>query len=235
MRITKLVVVLLCAGALIGCAHNSPDAETRDSGASVGAGSLADELYRSSQAFQKARESSDAVGMAKAVARRPVVIEESLELSEEFLLWRDMTERMKMQTLDMAKDDASTLAIVEDILSRDPPKENELGAFGKNITGIIGSAEKPAAKKAFRLDPGERVELFHRARKSRGSIVYVEGAEDSGLRLVIRDAEHREICRDASPHGVLICRWRPKENGRVKVVIENAGSAPARALLISAE
>jgi len=228
-------VVLLCAGALIGCAHDLPDAEAGKSSASVGAGSLADELYLSSQAFQKARENGDAVGMAKAVARRPVVIEDSLELSEEFLLWRDMTERMKIQALDLAKDDASTLAIVEDILSREPPKESELGAFGKNITGIIGSAEKTAAKQALRIEAGDTVEILHRVRKSRGSIVYVEGIEESGLLLVIQDNEQHEICRDASPHGILICRWRPKDNGRVKIIIRNVGSAPTQALLIMAE
>jgi len=227
--------VLLCAAALIGCAHVAPDEDVGRSQAPIGAGSLADELYLSSQAFQDARENGDALGMAKAVARRPVVIEDSLELSEEFLLWRDMTERMKMQALDLAKDDASTLAIVEDILSREPPKESELGAFGKNITGIIGSAEKTAAKQALRIETGDEVEILHRVSKSRGSIVYVEGVEESGLLLVIQDNEQHEICRDASPHGVLICRWRPKDNGRVKIIIRNVGSAPTQALLIMAE
>ncbi len=235
MRITKLGVVFLCAAALIGCAHDLPDAETGKSSASVGAGSLANELYLSSQAFLKARENGDAIGMAKAVARRPVVIEESLELSEEFLLWRDLTERMKMQALNMAKDDASTLAIVEDILSREPPKESELGAFGNNIAGILGSGKKPAAKQALRIDAGDKVEIFHWVRKARGSIVYVESVEGSGLVLVIQDEKQHEICRDDSIHGVLICRWRSKENGRAKIIIQNAGPAPTRALLISAQ
>jgi len=235
VTLAKPGIAFICAVMLTGCALVSSEKEPVETTALPVAGSTAGQLYQAYVAFEEAREAGDAVRMAHALQQRPVVIAETLEISEEFLVWRETTDRMKRDTLQMAKGDPDMLAAIGAIMRKGQFKEQSLSQHDPDVHSFIGRIRPEEHTRVIRVGANSKTELALKVVNSRGAIVYAENGGMGNISLTIQGKDELVICRDDSSHGALICRWRPSMNDKVIVIIENTGTAATRILTVTSQ
>jgi len=200
-------------------------------------------LQKARNDYEAARETGDGVAMAQAALTR-------LEVSARS--WsRDVEVQLIMKTRDLlrqarivAGDDEAAQAAIKKLIEGVDLGPSVVTVNGRLVGGVLLGLTSPLFGKQFRtytLDAGDVEALDFHVTASKGAIVYVEARELSGIVLTIRANDKNStkkddqtiLCRDASPHGFLICRWRPQRDGVVKIILENPGMVGEPVLMIT--
>ncbi|VAV99929.1 hypothetical protein MNBD_ALPHA05-2260 [hydrothermal vent metagenome] len=253
MKLVKAAMATLCAVMLAGCAsHRSPEPsrETANEPSIGFAAETIDMLQKAHNDYETARKAGDGVAMTRAaLARFDAPGKYAPRRIKTLLFMR--TRNMLLQARIVAGDDTNAQAAINKLIEKaDLGPQTEIAGAG-NMTdpdSILGGQllglTRPQFTEHFKpysLDAGGTETIDLHVTASKGAIVYVEAQELSGIILTIRANDESAakkddltiLCRDASPHGFLICRWRPKKDGRVKIILENPGMVAEPVLMIT--
>ncbi len=174
-----------------------------------------------------------AILMARAALKRRAINTEDLppEVQEEIRRKSDM---MLANARRTAAGDPATLAAIDALVAES--EQQTTGRKGRLFGGLFSKnlSILPLARNfdTFHLKAAETKTMPLEVTPANRAIVYVESTAASEVSLTIQDAAATELCRDASPHGFLICRWRPENSNPVEIIIENAGAMPTDILMV---
>ncbi|WP_375202322.1 hypothetical protein [Hyphococcus sp.] len=250
-------LTLAMASLVSGCASDksSTSAETRlrtsQSYAEIAAETLyeASEEYRSglellvreraladdgaADPHQMAAGERAAMIMARAALKRRTANNEDLppEVQDEIARKSEM---MLEGARRAAAGDAAVLAAIDSLVAEHEQRtaDGKGQVFGNLLGKGVGTLLLQRNFDTLHLEAAETKTLPLEVTPAKRAIVYVESAAASKVSLTIRDAVAAELCRDASPHGFLICRWRPENNDPVEIIIKNAGDKAADILVV---
>ncbi len=198
-----------------------------------------DRLLMANRCFEKAHEANDGVEMTRAALMRFDVSMRNLSKNIDVQLTMK-TIKLLRQARVVAGDDKEAQAAIDKLIKdAELGPDTELAAESSNIIGgrfgqFLGiSGTKHSDTYTLRAREIKTVALPVKA--SKGAIIYIEAPRLRGVVLTVlnRGKNIVTICRDSSPHGILICRWRPKKDGFVKITIENTGNTAAPVLMIT--
>ena len=250
-------LALAMAVLISGCASDkSPDpAQTRLRASQSYAEIAAETLYEASEEYQSglellARERAlinegaeypqqlagqerAAIIMARAALKRRTANNEDLppEVQDEIAR---KSERMLERARRATAGDPAILAVIDALVAESDQKTS--GGQGRILGSLLGRGIGTLLLQrnfdTLHLEAAETKTLPLEVTPAKRAIVYVESTADRDVSLTIKDAAAKELCRDASPHGFLICRWRPENNDPVEIIIENAGVMATDILMV---
>ncbi|WP_375207711.1 hypothetical protein [Hyphococcus sp.] len=250
-------LALAMAALASGCASDkSPEpAQTRPRASQSYAEITAETLYEASEEYQSGLDllvreraladdglanpnqiaggESAAMIMARAALKRRAANNENLppEVQDEIAR---KSGRMLESARRAAAGDAAILGAIDALVAES--EQQTTGRKERILGGLLGKgAGTLLLQRNFdrlHLDAAETKTLPLEVTPAKRAIVYVESAAASKVSLTIRNAVPTELCRDTSPHGFLICRWRPENNEPVEIIIENAGDRAADILMV---
>lgn len=250
----------ICAVSLIGvgCAGSSRPARVQQISTEQSQDAL-ERLRGAALDFERAREAGDALAMARAAAaRKPIdrllAVDAPAEATK-FLTAREMFSASR----SLARDDRELLRSIEKIeadssgglldglpgfakRARQPKPDVRPIGESESLLGE-GNAIKRSRLPAATLPPngsvmtiGARESLWLRAQvaAARTLFVYAESKLGAQLRLRIVDADRgTQVCVDAQPHGILLCKWRVEAAATGVVELSNAGGEAIDVLVIA--
>lgn len=246
-------LALAMAALISGCASDKAPApaETKARASQSYAETAAEAFYETSEEYrsglellvreralaedpqQLAGQERAAIIMARAALKRRAINTEDLppEVQEEI---RRKSAMMLANARRAAAGDPATLAAIDALVAESEQQTTDRkgrifgGLFSKNLSIL------PLARNfsTFHLKAAETKTLPLETTPANRAIVYVESTADRDVSLTIQDAAATELCRDASPHGFLICRWRPQSNDAVEIIIKNESAMPTDILMI---
>lgn len=234
-RVARGVALLLCCAAFIsGCV--SPGAEkTGERPRGERERTLVDRtvsvLEEASRAFEIARAAGDAPAMVRAALQRLEVSNTRLSESAATRLSEKTLEMIRLARI-VAADNTQMQTEIDRILSAidlDPEQRlSRLGNLG-NFTGALKSQRLTTYTLAATHSRHFQVGVS----SDNGAIVYVEAPAGSGVTLRVVEENEAPVCSDSSRHGMLICRWRPSDDGIAKIILHNASAFEVPVLMIT--
>ena len=171
--------------------------------------------------------------MARAALKRRTANNEDLppEVQDEIAR---KSGRMLESARRAAAGDPAILGAIDALVAEN--EQQSTGRKGRILDGLLGKGVGTQLLQRhfdrLHLEAAGTKTLPLEVTPAKRAIVYVESAAASKVSLTIRDAVATELCRDTSPHGFLICRWRPENNEPVEIIIENAGDRAADILMV---
>jgi len=231
----RLGFLLCCLFLLSACTARDPivtGSETRAGAKPTFADQTVSVLEQASSEFEAARVVDDAPAMARAALKRLDIFRPFLSESVETQLLVKTGEMIR-QARVVAADNKEMQGEIEKLIS-----EANLGPTSKtgNLSGKFGKFGSGLESKQLitYLLVAENNRLIRmRVSADNGFVVYVEAPARSGVALHVVDESETPVCSDTSQHGILICRWRPANDGVVNVIIENASPFEVAVLVIT--
>ncbi len=234
----KIGLQFWCLVSLLACVSQdsiAPGAVPGATSKSDPADHAAEILEAAYAEYDEARLAGDAPAMVRAAVKRLDISKRLLSPSVATQL-SEKTIEMVHQARASAADDGEALTRIDEILSEvDLDLTKTLGGSGDlfgnlgNLTGSLDSEQLTT----YALIPGGTRLIRLRISSDNGAIVYVEAPAHSGVTLRVAEDNDTPVCRDASQHGVLICRWRPTHDGVANVTIKNDSAVEVSVLLIT--
>ena len=260
MKLVNVGLALAFVAMFTGCAsHKAPKSPAAASAVNADtaiSGKIIERLLKAEAEYEAARATGDSAAMTRAALARFDAPGKLAPQRIEVGLF-ERTRIMLLQARIVAGDNTQAQAEIDRLIEEtDLGHDTEMAAagnmadpdssiFGDALLGVPGSAIGEQFR-TYTLEAGGAKTLNLQVTASKGAIVYVETLQSSGIILTVRtdkkdasnNTEETVLCRDpksqsTTPHGILICRWRPKRDGVVKIILENPGLVEEPVLMIT--
>ena len=248
MKLVNVGGAIICAVLMAGCASHEAGWSTQDAreeGVLPVADGAIGILANAAKDYTAAREAGDGVAMARAAISRFDASARLVTDDAEVLLAMK-THDMLRQAHIVANGDAAALAEISKLIDKlDVGLSHELASEGRfsSLGSLKGAVNKAPSSQfeTYALDAGDIKSIDLPVTATKGLIVYVEAPELGGIVLSLHatgksvaEGEGKSVlCQDASQHGILMCRWRPRRDSVVKISIENTGLVTEPILMIT--
>ena len=233
------IASLVCCAFLVSACVSQENTAAGKASKTASKPSLGDEVIGELETafteYEQARAAGDAPAMVSAALKR-------LDVSRT-LLSESAATRLSEKTIEMirlaravAADNKEMQARIDKLLAKADLGPAQILSGTDNLFGKLGnfgSAFESRQLTTYILAPMDGKLIRLRVSSDNGAIVYVEAPAGSGVTLQVALANKAPLCSDSSGHGMLICRWRPPNDGVVNVSIHNASPVEVPVLMIS--